>query len=347
MSDLLPKNSFSRIETADRKIIQDSNKFIKEALIGQTFDPDRMREIGNQALRSGLGGAAFGIPGLIGGAGSALAIGLGEDFLYNLKNNVQKASWQVGIAMEKIQKVANNLQKEIGPQNSQFLSQLASDLKNYVDVAIEKKPNLKYSKDNLLIALKKQEDDAKRMQQQNYNQQMYMNQPQMNQPQMRQQNYYQQQQNQDLPNLVAKPINKKNKRFADDKTKALGEAAGYLGAGTVGDVAFTSAAESALKAAPKGIGFLKGGLLGLGGELLAGSVLDAIENMTPAVQQLQGLASDLNKIFTEVKKLIADNPELATFDSFSNKIISFVNDLTVETNKKLQQAKQLAQQTNK
>jgi len=341
MSELLPKNSFSRIETADRKVIQDTNKFIKEALIGQTFDPDRMREIGNQALRSGLGGAAFGIPGIIGGAGSALAIGLGEDFIYNMKNNVQKASWQVGIAMEKIQKVANNLQKEIGPENAQFLSKLASDLKNYVDVSIEKKPNAKYSKDNLLIALKQQEDNARIMQQQNMNQQMYMNQTPGSQ-----QNLYQQQ-SANLPNLVAKSVTKKNKRFANETIKTLGEGAAYLGAGTAGDVAFTSAAESALKAAPKGVGFLKGGLLGLGGELLAGSLLDAIENMTPAVQQLQGLASDLNKIFTEVKKLIADNPELATFDAFSSKIMSFVNDLTAETNQKLQKAKQVAQQTNK
>lgn len=323
----MPKKGFSRIEVADRKVIHDSDKFIKEALIGNTLDPDRMREIGGLALQSGLGGAFFGLPGIIGGLGGGIATGIAEDFMYNTKSNVQKASWQTGIAMEKINQVAINLRRELG-QKGQILAKLGEDLKNFVDAQIEKKKDVKVGEDNILLALT----------QQNL----------MEQLQAQQQNMQNNAQGTYLGNqqTFAKNKFKKNKRFASEKLKAIGEGGGYMGIDAVGDAALKGALNVAEKAA-KPTNLLKGlGTFGLGiiGQMGAGELLNAIENTKSAQVQLNLLKSDLNKIFTEVQRLLQGNPELGNYNALVSTLYQFIDRLIADLNQQSQEATQVAQQ---
>ena len=114
---------------------------------------------GTGAMSGGLlGSIAPGIGNLIGaGAGaitgglSGLAGAMAGDIVYQFKNNVQKASWNAGEMQEKLITMADQIQK-INPQISVMLNKLGQDVKNYIEVNLEKKrgANMKNSYDQEL-----------------------------------------------------------------------------------------------------------------------------------------------------------------------------------------------------
>ena len=101
---------------------------------------------GTGAMGGGLvGSIAPGIGNLIGagvgavtGGLSGLAGAMAGDIVYQFKNNAQKASWNAGEMQEKLMTMAEQIQK-INPQISVMLNKLGQDVKNYIEVNLEKK----------------------------------------------------------------------------------------------------------------------------------------------------------------------------------------------------------------
>jgi len=114
---------------------------------------------GTGAMGGGLiGSVAPGIGNLIGAGVGALTGGIGGfagaiggDIIYQFKNSAQKASWNAGEMQEKLYTMSDQLEKT-NPQVGIMLRKLGQDIKNYIEVNLEKKrgANMKNSFDQEL-----------------------------------------------------------------------------------------------------------------------------------------------------------------------------------------------------
>ena len=121
---------------------------------------------GTGAMGGGLvGSVAPGIGNLIGAGIGALTGGLGGfagaiggDIIYQFKNNAQKASWNAGEMQEKLYTMSEQIEKT-NPQVGIMLRKLGQDIKNYIEVNLEKKrgANMKNSYDQELQEFQQQQ----------------------------------------------------------------------------------------------------------------------------------------------------------------------------------------------